>query len=105
MGCVVNATSLPIYSRKRPGTHLWEAGWAPRPVWTGAENLAPAGIRSPDLIYLIHTFLLPLALGGVCKECYRIGLGKFSSVMVPCLDKMIYSMPVFVCGRYVTWIP
>ena len=25
-----------------------EAGWAPEPVWTGAENLAPAGIRSPD---------------------------------------------------------
>ena len=25
-----------------------EAGWAPEPVWTGAENLAPIGIRSPD---------------------------------------------------------
>ena len=25
-----------------------EAGWAPEPVWTGAENLAPTGIRSPD---------------------------------------------------------
>ena len=25
-----------------------EAGWAPRPVWTVAENLAPTGIRSPD---------------------------------------------------------
>ena len=24
-----------------------EAGWAPVPVWTGAENLAPTGIRSP----------------------------------------------------------
>ena len=24
------------------------AGWAPEPVWTGAENLAPTGIRSPD---------------------------------------------------------
>jgi len=23
-----------------------EAGWAPRPVWTGAENLDPTGIRS-----------------------------------------------------------
>jgi hypothetical protein len=27
---------------------VWEAGWAPGPVWTGAENLAPIGIRSPD---------------------------------------------------------
>jgi len=25
-----------------------EAGWAPEPVWTGAENLVPTGIRSPD---------------------------------------------------------
>jgi hypothetical protein len=25
-----------------------EAGWTPGPVWTGAENLAPTGIRSPD---------------------------------------------------------
>ena len=25
-----------------------EAGWAPGPVWTGAENLVPTGIRSPD---------------------------------------------------------
>jgi len=27
-----------------------ETGWAPGPVWIGAENLAlPTGIRSPDL--------------------------------------------------------
>jgi hypothetical protein len=25
-----------------------EAGWAPGPVWTGAENLVPTGIQSPD---------------------------------------------------------
>jgi hypothetical protein len=25
-----------------------EAGWAPGPVWTGAENLSSTGIRSPD---------------------------------------------------------
>ena len=25
-----------------------EAGWAPGPVWIGAKNLAPTGIRSPD---------------------------------------------------------
>jgi hypothetical protein len=33
---------------KRPSTHFI-GGWvAPEPVWTGAENLAPTGIRSPD---------------------------------------------------------
>jgi hypothetical protein len=33
---------------KDPVPILKEAGWAPGPVWTGAENLAPTGIRSPD---------------------------------------------------------
>jgi hypothetical protein len=31
---------------KRPDTHCKR--WAPGPVWMGAENLAPTGIRSPD---------------------------------------------------------
>ena len=35
-------------SRKEPVPIVYEAGWAPRPAWTGAENLAPTGIRSPD---------------------------------------------------------
>jgi hypothetical protein len=26
----------------------WIGGWSPGPVWTGAENLATTGIRSPD---------------------------------------------------------
>ena len=39
-------TALP---RKRdPVPTVQEAGWAPGPVWTGTENLAPTGIRSPD---------------------------------------------------------
>ena len=33
---------------KDPVPTVQEAGWAPGPVWTGAENLAPTGIRSPD---------------------------------------------------------
>ena len=33
---------------KDPVTIVQEAGWAPGPVWTGAENLASTGIRSPD---------------------------------------------------------
>jgi len=45
-------------SASRPGRYLppgkspvpivQEAGWVPGSVWTGAENLAPTGIRSPD---------------------------------------------------------
>ena len=33
---------------KDPVLIVQEAGWAPGPVWMGAENLAPTGIRSPD---------------------------------------------------------
>jgi hypothetical protein len=40
---------------KDPVPIVKEAGWAPGPVWTGAENLAPTGIRSPDRPARIHT--------------------------------------------------
>jgi hypothetical protein len=33
---------------KNPVPIVQEAGWAPGPVWKGAENLAPTGIPSPD---------------------------------------------------------
>ena len=33
---------------KDPVPFVQEAGWAPGPVWTGAESLAPTRIRSPD---------------------------------------------------------
>jgi hypothetical protein len=33
---------------KDPVPIVQEAGWAPGPNWTGAENLAPTGIRCPD---------------------------------------------------------
>ena len=33
---------------KDPVPIVQEAGWALGPVLTGAENLAPTGIRSPD---------------------------------------------------------
>jgi hypothetical protein len=34
---------------KEPVPIAQEAGWAPRPVWIGAENFVQTGIRSPDL--------------------------------------------------------
>ena len=33
---------------KNPVPIVQEAGWAPGPVWTGAEKLAPTRFRSPD---------------------------------------------------------
>ena len=46
---MVNATPRPLYSRERDSAPIvQEATWAPRPIWRGAENLAPTDIRSPD---------------------------------------------------------
>ena len=48
-GVGANATPRPLYPRERdPLPILQEAGQVPGPVWTGAENLAPTGVRSPD---------------------------------------------------------
>ena len=45
----VSATPRPLYARETDVVpNVLEAGWAPGPVWTEAENLAPTGIRSPD---------------------------------------------------------
>jgi hypothetical protein len=48
--------SAPRPSRLTPGKVsvpiVQEAGWAPGPVWTGAENLATTGIRSLDRLAL-----------------------------------------------------
>ena len=48
-GWGVSVTPRPLYiPGKHPVPIVQEAGCAPGRVWTGAENLAPAGIRSPD---------------------------------------------------------
>ena len=48
-GWGVSVMPRPLFA---PGKELvpivQEAEWAPGPVWTGAENLAPTGIRSPN---------------------------------------------------------
>ena len=46
---MVSVTPRPLFTPgKYPVPIVQEAGWAPGPVWTGEENLAPTGIRSPD---------------------------------------------------------
>jgi hypothetical protein len=48
-GWVVTVTLRPQCPRERdPAPLLQEAGWIPGTVRTGAENLAPTRIRSPD---------------------------------------------------------
>ena len=46
---MVNAAPRPLYPWERDLVLIvQEAGWDPGTIWTGAENLAPTGIRSPD---------------------------------------------------------
>ena len=48
-GWGVSVTPRPHFTpEKDPAPIVQEAGWAPGPVWTGAENLTHTGIRSPD---------------------------------------------------------
>ena len=48
-GLRVSVTPRPLFTPGKDPVHIvQEAGWAPGPVWTGAENLAPTGILSPD---------------------------------------------------------
>jgi len=48
MGWVVNDTPRPICPRETPVPIAKEAGWVPGSFGTGAENLDPTRIRSPD---------------------------------------------------------
>ena len=48
-GCVCQyLTPATLPWERDPAPIVQETGWAPGPVWIGAENLASAGIRSPD---------------------------------------------------------
>jgi len=44
-----SVTPRPLFTPRKDSVPIaQEAGWAPGPVWTGAENLASTGIRSPN---------------------------------------------------------
>jgi hypothetical protein len=48
-GWGVNVTPRPLFTPgKDPVPFVQKAGWAPGPVWTGAEHHASTGIRFPD---------------------------------------------------------
>jgi len=48
-GWGVSVMTWPLFTTgKDPVPIIQEAGWAPGLVWTGAENITPTGIWSPD---------------------------------------------------------
>ena len=58
-------------SGKRHGTHREKVGWASGPVWTGAKNLAPTGIRSLDRQVRMESLYRPRYLGPPLILNYR----------------------------------
>ena len=56
---------------KDPVPIVQEAVWAPGPVWTGAEYLAPTRIRSPDRPTLSES-LYRLSYRGTCSLTLRV---------------------------------
>jgi len=82
-GWGVSVTSRPPFTpRKDLVPIIQEAGWAPEPVWTGAENLALTGIQSPDgparsqslyrLSYPAHSMVkIRPYLGNIMPSCIR----------------------------------
>jgi hypothetical protein len=73
MGWVVNATPRPLYLRQRdPVPIVYEAVWAPGPVWIGAENLASTGIFFfvfSCTLYFIHTCFFVLIVLHFAYTC------------------------------------
>jgi hypothetical protein len=60
---------------KDPVPIVQEAGWAPGPVWVGAENLSPTGVRSADLSARSESvYRLSYPRCHVGLEYYRRGL-------------------------------
>jgi hypothetical protein len=54
----------------------WEAARVPGPVWTGAENLAHTGIRSPDRPARSESLLYRLSYFG--PRGFNIGTNKIN---------------------------
>jgi hypothetical protein len=71
-------------SGKDPVPTVLEVGWAPGPVWTGAEILTPCGIQAPDcpahseLLYWL-SYPSPSLIGtiaNICQQTHKHPVGK-----------------------------
>jgi len=76
MGREVNATAGSHYRRERP--IVQEAGWAPGPVWTDAENLAPPGIDPQTVQPVACSYTDCVEM--VCYKVVEKGRGNFEDL-------------------------
>jgi hypothetical protein len=87
-GWEVSVTPRPLFTpAKDPVLIVQEAGWAPGPVWTGAENLAPHrdSIPRPSSLYPVA---IPTELPGPQSESIEV-------------SKFIHFAFSFVTGPYI----
>ena len=71
---MITATPRPLYLREGdPVQVVQEAAWALGPVWTGTENLAPTGIRTPDRAAYSES---------LCRPPICIGRVKLTGILV-----------------------
>ena len=81
---------------KEPVPIVQEAGWAPGPVWTGMENLAPTGIRSPDRpahSQSLHRQSYP-ALPPQLIKCHLMHKEQQKTTFVPNISSMLLAQLV-----------
>jgi hypothetical protein len=82
-----------------PGKTRYPLYWASGPVWTGAENLAPTGIRSPDRparsesLYRLR--ILSLCVFFVFKKFCTLFTTNFSAFGDCCTDLFIVGTSQF----------
>jgi hypothetical protein len=83
--------SAPSPGRFSPGNDpvpiVQEAGWAPGPVWTGAENLDPTRIFFFIVLCLIYVYIciryVQPALLTIAITCWFIGPLVICTVLAP----------------------
>ena len=122
---VVNATPWLLTPGKDPVLIVQEAGWSQGLVWTGAENLASTGIRSPDhparseSLYLLSypgprvvtaKFILQIHVNSFfkalskMKSCihYRMKCFKLNDFQIQNKKKNMFVLKTFIDGWVVT---
>ena len=110
-GWGVSVTSqLPFTPEEDPVPIVQEAGWAPGPVWTGAENLAPTSIWSPDrpahsqslyrLSYPTHNLVVSHVQNVLCMWVQHIDSEPYCCLSVIDFIDETWLPQTFICLTY-----
>ena len=89
---------MPRLGRFTPGNDpvpiVQVAGWAPGPVWTGAENLAATGMRSPDRPSCSESLSRPryVDCGNMSRKCSPSFIQRFGKDSAMSNDAAVYAL-------------